>query len=136
MKRLWWPFTIQRFSRDDCFSSVAEEITDVSQLAAIIFVLCNDIRGFRFFTCHVGDSKCSIHVGDSECSILRTRHWTKTRKTTIYKFNLIVSVLPPLSVFGVFYSTSITLTKLLMSVNPTPESTIPDKRPQYPSMFI
>jgi len=39
MERLWWLFTFQRFSRDDCFSSVAEEIVDVSQLAAIIFSL-------------------------------------------------------------------------------------------------
>ena len=43
-----------------------------------------------------------------------------------------MSLLPPLSVFWVFYPTSMTLTKLLMSVNPTPESTIPDKTPSTP----
>ena len=51
MERLWWPFTFQRFSRDECFSSVAEEI--VSQLTAIIFSL-QWHKGFPFFTCHVG----------------------------------------------------------------------------------
>jgi len=47
MERLLWPFTFQRLSRDDCFSYVAEEIVDVSQLAAIIFSL-KWHKGFPF----------------------------------------------------------------------------------------
>jgi len=54
MERLWWPFTFQLFSRDDCFSSVTEEIVDVSQLAAIIIFSLQWHKGFPFFTCHVG----------------------------------------------------------------------------------